>query len=538
VQEIGRELNVAHVLEGSVRKSGDTIRITAQLIQVEDGYHLWSENFDRKLDDVFAIQDEIAGKVAEALRIELLGELAQSSGSTDNVQAYDRYLAGRFHLRQLAGGSARKAVEEFQAALKLDPGFAQAWAGLADAYLVLEEYGGMPQEEAQSLAKEAIAKAEAIDPELPEVIVGRANDLVSKGRYVEANELFKLAINSKPNDVVLLSRAALVANVMGEHNRHDELVLKALALDPLAVEARLHVTEVDLGRGNIEAAQQRIAELEEQHPTDPVVHDYGLAVAYRAVDWAGAIRHLERAAELRPKDVFNHRTIALSWLVLGRRDLSRQWLDLAREAAPGSRYVLLGEDDQLRHDANWPERKRFWQAQLERSGFSALSGGMLASTLTRLGELDEAARLFERVLEAQGYTPGAPAHFDIDFEMRWLAWIYRQQGREDDAAVLLNALRVLYDRSQSEAVPSCLNSREFAELDELMGERESAFAHLRQAVARGCIGSTQYRDSVIWRGVQNDPAFQAILADAEAMRAEQRAIAEREGWGLPPGSRG
>src|SRR5210317_65258 len=131
---IGEALNVAHVLEGSVRKSGARLRITAQLIDTQNGYHLWSENYDRELTDIFAIQDEIAGHVVEELRVHLLGaEVAAATQGTTNVEAYNQFLRGNYFIDDTSAENLEKARIAYETAIEFDPNFARAYAGLASA---------------------------------------------------------------------------------------------------------------------------------------------------------------------------------------------------------------------------------------------------------------------------------------------------------------------------------------------------------------------------------------------------------------------
>jgi len=167
LSEIGRELGVAHVLEGSVRKAGNRIRVTAQLIEVSTDTHLWSETYTRELDDVFAIQDEIAQAIVDALQLTLSGADQQNLGahSTSNVGAYNHYLLGRHLWNQRTGQSLLAAVSSLQEAVAIDPGYDQAWAALADTYVMIPEYGGGSIEDYIPLAREAVDRALDINPD-------------------------------------------------------------------------------------------------------------------------------------------------------------------------------------------------------------------------------------------------------------------------------------------------------------------------------------------------------------------------------------
>jgi serine/threonine protein kinase len=169
VREIGEKLNVETVLEGSIRKAGNRLRITAQLINAGDGYHLWSERYDRELEDIFAIQDEIALAIVDKLKLELLEDeaaLLVKRGTTD-LEAYELYARGRFFWEQRGEGLG-KAIECFRKALARDPNYAQAYSGLADCYTLLGFYGILPSKEAFSPAREAALKAIELDGTLAE----------------------------------------------------------------------------------------------------------------------------------------------------------------------------------------------------------------------------------------------------------------------------------------------------------------------------------------------------------------------------------
>ena len=167
LREIGKVLRVNSVLEGSVRKQGNRLRITAQLINVEDGYHLWSERYDREIDDVFAIQDEIALTITKKLRVTLLKKDREliTRSYTKNTEAYELYLKGRFYLTR-RGASLLTSIQCFEKAREIDPAFALAHSGFADAYLLLATYGLMPPNAVMSKARESAERALQLDPSL------------------------------------------------------------------------------------------------------------------------------------------------------------------------------------------------------------------------------------------------------------------------------------------------------------------------------------------------------------------------------------
>ncbi len=176
MSEIGAELQVDHILEGSVRKANDRIRVTAQLIEVNTDTHLWSETYTRELDDIFAVQDEIAQAIVSALKVTLTGadQAPVSTQTTNNVDAYNKYLLGRHLWNQRSPESLLAATKPLSEATALDPTYGKAWAALADAYVLIPEYGAGSIGEYIPLAHNAIEQALAINPESAQALTTSA----------------------------------------------------------------------------------------------------------------------------------------------------------------------------------------------------------------------------------------------------------------------------------------------------------------------------------------------------------------------------
>ncbi len=171
MSEIASKLHVANVLDGSVRRAGNRVRVTVQLVDARNGFQLWSERYDRQMEDIFAVQDEIAHAIADQLKL-TLG--AAVKPATQNLEAYELYLKGRHLCSQRSPSSVRLGMKCFQQALEFDPCFALAWSGLADCYGILRVYGWISHEEAQPPALAAVTKAVELAPELWEVNFSRA----------------------------------------------------------------------------------------------------------------------------------------------------------------------------------------------------------------------------------------------------------------------------------------------------------------------------------------------------------------------------
>jgi len=233
IREIGEVLQVAYVLEGSVRRAGNRLRITAQLISSNDGYHLWSESYDRQMDDVFAVQDEIAAAIVNALSLHLdipdIGE-----GRSGNVEAYDLYLQGNELARQ--PNRSQEAYELYGQAVELDPALAAAWAARAELAINLRAsqfWDGIPEAEALKIAQSGIETALALDPDLAEAHVAQSALHYDRYRFKEALASADLAIAANPNLASAYVARAQVLKGMGYMNDWWEAMSSAIALDPL-----------------------------------------------------------------------------------------------------------------------------------------------------------------------------------------------------------------------------------------------------------------------------------------------------------------
>ncbi|MGH7548731.1 MAG: tetratricopeptide repeat protein [Gemmatimonadales bacterium] len=199
IRRIGEQLSVSTVLEGSVRKAGTRLRVTAQLVNVADGYHLWSERYDREMSDVFAIQDEIAENIVRALRVVLSEDekRAIEKVPTANVQAYDYYLRGRQFFHQWRRKGVEYARRMFERAIEVDPNYALAYAGIADCCSFIYTYWDASAAHLEQ-ADAASRKALELDPELAEAHTSRGLALAFARRHAEAEQAFNIAIQLNP----------------------------------------------------------------------------------------------------------------------------------------------------------------------------------------------------------------------------------------------------------------------------------------------------------------------------------------------------
>ena len=235
IREIGKILDVSTILEGSIQKVGNRLRITAQLINVNDGSHLWSERYDREMEDVFIIQDEISDAIVENLKLKLLGKKGESSShrQTKNLEAYNLYLKGRFFWHRRTEEDLLKSMELYQQALELDSTYVQAYAGLADVYFIMTWWGYFPREEGFEQAKEYVYKALAINDNLSEAHATLGGILTwYDWDWKGAERELLLAITLNSNDANAHQYYSELMRVLGRMKEARQYIDKALVLNP------------------------------------------------------------------------------------------------------------------------------------------------------------------------------------------------------------------------------------------------------------------------------------------------------------------
>ena len=382
ISEIAHELNVSHVLEGSVRKSGDMVRITAQLIKADDGFHLWSENFDRTLDDIFIVQDEIASEVTRALEVTLLGK--EQAEIEINPEAYALRLKGLYFLQQRGKDASNKSVAALLQAIELEPGYAQAWELLSIAYYQQIRRSVITYEEGYDLAMNAIdralelnpdmgdswgaygflkknldwdweaansalAKAHQLDPSSNVIRIWRASLTQTLGRLDEAIEIYRQALTVDPLNASIHSSLGILYRKT--HRLDDSIAIleKQIELNPRYHWAHFNLGKTYLLRGDAERALLEI----EKNPAN-VYRDVGLVLAYstlgREAEAQVALQRLvDQEGERNPVWVAE----AFAWR--GEKDQAFEWLEKGFVQRDVGLAYLLGNTvfESLWDDPQW-----------------------------------------------------------------------------------------------------------------------------------------------------------------------------------------
>jgi TolB-like protein/cytochrome c-type biogenesis protein CcmH/NrfG len=268
VSTIADELDVTHVLEGSVRKVGDQLRVTAQLIEAGTDAHLFSQNYDRTLDDVFTIQDEIAASVVDELRLILFSP--SDATSRVDTRAYDAYLRARYLSEARDEESLLQAATEYQTAISISPEFADAWAGLADVYQFRTSRGQIDTSEGLRMARDAVRNALNIDPDNARALVVRGEiKLDFDWNFDGADKDFSEAVRIDPNSPQALRGAASLASTFGRNDEAIRLARRAQIIDPLSVRTIQNLALYHLFDGQLEESRSLITDVIERDPNHP-----------------------------------------------------------------------------------------------------------------------------------------------------------------------------------------------------------------------------------------------------------------------------
>jgi serine/threonine protein kinase/cytochrome c-type biogenesis protein CcmH/NrfG len=365
VAEVGKALSVAVVLEGSVRKVGNRVRIAVQLVSVADGYHLWAESYDRTLDDIFAVQDDIAQSVVKALRATLLGEEVDSDASGAakaevaqaargrgvNPEAHRIYLQGRYFVDRFTREDVLRGIEYLQKAIEIDPGHALAWAELSRAYAAQAGYGWGPHAEGYAKAREAARRAIALEPDLAEGHAALAWVLMHPDwEWADSEASVRRALNLAPGNLLALTVAGWLMRATGRLEDAIVYCQGAVEQDPLSSSAH---------------------------------HDLGVSY-YNAGHLAEAESALRKTLELAPKREETRSNLAMVLLQLGRPD------DALREATlePSDGFRLCAQAIVQHARGDRAESDRALRALEE--DYAELSGYQIAEVYAARGEWDSA----------------------------------------------------------------------------------------------------------------------------------------------------
>jgi tetratricopeptide (TPR) repeat protein len=390
MRTIGEGLNVKTLLEGSVRTAGNRLRVTAQLISVVDGYHLWSERYDREMEDVFDIQDDISARIVDALKIRLAGK--QPQRATPDIEVYHLYLKGRYYWNKMTTEAYRKAIDHFERAIAIDPTYALAYAGLADSYTGLGDAGhsAIPPKEAFSSATAAVEKALEIDETLAEAHASLGHLKMHDFDWAGAEREFKRAIELNPNYATTHHMYGFYLAQRGRTQEAITTMKRAMELDPVSLSintdlgvlfyyARQYDEAIEQYRKTLEMDPQFVRAYVTLGSTygQKGMYQEAIAVFERAMDLSGdrskiaalgrayalsgkkeeALEAIEELKDLSKQRYVSPYCIALIYASLGETDQAIDWLRNAYEEHV-SELIYMKVDpylDKIRSDSRFIE---------------------------------------------------------------------------------------------------------------------------------------------------------------------------------------
>ena len=523
IVEIGNALNVASVLEGSVRKVGNQVRITAQLIDVAGGYHLWSETYDRELDNILAVQDEIATSIVDALKLELqLQPDSSTAGRTDSGEAYDLYLRGKELAREPSKAAFVRALQFYEEALAIDPDFAPAWGAIASAWTWLEDYGGVPAQEAFDRAEPAAQRALELDPTRADALT--AMGFVEDRQYdntVAARDYFERALAANPAHVEAYTLYADALSDLGEHLRALEVRREAVERDPLSTFLKSRLASLLVSMGRIEEGEQILGEIFAMNPDDTYGYEELGNLYYMQGRLADAVKAYEFVHENRPGDPYAAANLAASYALMMDEAKAESWIEAARARGPGNRWELEARYSVAFWRSDWDAVFRVGQLYLAKEG-TTWQG------IASLGKQDwEAARAsFKRALSRLNYRRGNPPTGLALEPLVGLALAEKQLGIDswsENASVARSyALGVLDNSLSLGSWPNTNLSYLLAQIGALEGDADEAVKYMQIALDQNILEHTFLEHDPFFAGLRDEPRLRAI---ADEMRA--RALAER-----------
>jgi len=354
IAQVGSELQVGYVLEGSVRKAGNKIRVNAQLVETESQEHVWSSTYDRDFTDIFSIQSDIAARVTDSLKVTLLaGERRRiEKKETTSLKAYVAYLKGRSLLYERTEKGIKGAKEQFELAMQEDPNYAKAYSGLADTNIMLGDFLFAPVPASLEKAKQYIDKALELDPNLSEARASYANYLLWEYRFDESDKEFKRAIALNPSYPTAHHRYSNLLERFGREEEAMEEVLLAEELDPLSPALTLMAAYRCIWAGRWQDALERIRKMEEMDPASPLATEARMAFHFAREEWEIALVYLKRMIAEDPEDPYLDMDLGYIEAVTGRKGEALKLIEKLKAVPESARsrgnmiaFVYAGLDD-------------------------------------------------------------------------------------------------------------------------------------------------------------------------------------------------
>lgn len=535
LRSIGEKLSVETILEGSVRKDDkrNRVRITAQLVNVEDGYHLWSETYDRDLEDIFAIQEEIAREVAQAMRITLLGEDEEriAHQAVTDLSAYDLYLQGLKSFNGYTFASLKRAVEDFDQAIQQDPDYIPAQLKQAETWLELSQTGASSRNEATSNAIPILENILNQDSANSEAHALMARALRFERKSKAAEQEFQLALDTNPRNVYALTEYGRLLIDSGTATRGMEYLQEAGRIDPYSVRVLWNLQMAHSFLLEPDKAGDYTRRIGEILPDNPMQY-YGPGIAHgMAGNLAQALVSDLKAIELDPNDYELKAGVAMDWAMLGDLEMAESWAKKADETGSDQPIPILARvliyQSREQYGLAADLSKRALDRGLDnRQASNSVFRHTWVTSLVRSGKISEALAFYKETF------PGAfqdPPDLDMDSQRRSAQLVeiamllHMQDPGSPHAVILLDAAEQKLELIEAAWIPWLMALRQAA-LATARNNKPAAIEHL--------LGTPGNRFGRRWRELltnwfvldplRDEPEFKQLIAMLEKDMENQR----------------
>ena len=517
LREIGDVLNVAHILEGSVRKSGNRIRVTAQLINAENGFHLFSESYDRDLTDVFAVQDEIAAKISRALQSQLIDSGAVQEATPTEIESYDLYLAARQEIHSRNADRMIEASKMLDRALAIDPNYPPALAQKALVTFLLSDnvgsYGNIPLAEALAIARPMINKAIALEPKLAEAhaisgLLMGSEEAVPIEKEVET---LRYAVSLNPSLVNAKTWLSTALNGVGEFDEARALLESIVERDPAFPPAFQNLVQGYITTGDIDKANSLVGRVERIIGETPAVNRTWGSISLGRGEAADAIRHFRRAYDADPGSSVLRFFYGIALQSIGEFE---QMLEIAPPQSNVYALQVMGSHDEAR-------------ALLEQLQPVLDTESVLSITVYYYDELRDYDSLISYVEKEFGSIDGVLERFprltDVDTDyMGPLAIALQRAGRTAEFQRVIEAMKVSIDAATASGVdsfPAWYSQLDYAGLT--AGDEEF-LDEIQKFVSHGVLSATGL-DSAVFERVADTDRFKELDAIVRKRTDDERA---------------
>jgi len=509
IAKIADTLNVAHILEGSVRKSGTKLRITAQLIKADDGFHLWSQSYDRELDDIFAVQNEIAAAISEALKVKLALDVASGTVQPPaviqaaNTQAYEAYLRGRRLIHRRGRESLEDAVRHLERALRLDERFAPAHAHLAIATTLLLEspqsYGELSLEEVRRRAIPHFERALELESNLAEAHGGLALLSMNSGDLTSAIEHAHRALEINPSYIDAMNWLYLALALLGEYHEQEVIFERILTIDPLSIIGRLNYAGWLANRHEIERSHEVAEELLEQslwagysvHADTAMNHEGTVA---DALFWS------LQAYAADPGDMLSNTYLVQSFSWVGEHDEARRISDSLT-------YMVDIAEGRINDAVQSTQRK----LELDTNNQEVIMTA--ADVLYLAGRFDEARPLYERLLD---FLPEGRPINNAPYATIRMALSRRNTGDELGAQTAIEIVKNDMEERYLAGFDNQFLRRVDAMLAAYENDPDTAIVALNRSLQLG-LRDPLFFDEPVFDDIKDDPRFTVLRKELDRL---------------------